>query len=100
MACLQLSAYQLKIHGKIHVLLFTTFLLLVFYALPVAAQPDTTLKNTLPAAGQMKKDKPSGKGWENLLSSGNDWEFEPGFWQLKNHVFYGTIGKEKEHHYS
>jgi hypothetical protein len=101
MACLKLIAYQLQIHGKIHVLLLNTFfLLLVIYALPAAAQPDTTLKNTLPAAGKMSKDKPSGKGWENLLTSANDWEFEPAFWQIKNHAFYGSIGNEKEHHYS
>src|SRR3982751_1065415 len=101
MACLKEGTYPLKTHGKSHVFLLNTFfVMLLFFYLPAAAQQDTTLKNTLPAAGKMKNDKPSGKGWENLLLSGNDWEYEPGFWQLKDHLFHGTIGKEKEHHYS
>ena len=101
MACLKPRTYQLNMHGRSHVFLLNTFfLLLVFYYIPAAAQPDTTLKNTLPAAGKMKNGKPSGKGWENLLASANDWEFEPGFWQLKDNLLHGTIGKEKEHHYS
>lgn len=101
MACLKEDTYQLKMYGKSYLFVLNTFFLLwIFCYFPAAAQPDTTLKNTLPAAGKMKNDKPSGKGWENLLVSGNDWEYEPGFWQLKDHLLHGTIGKEKEHHYS
>lgn len=76
------------------------FLLLALYYLPVNAQDDVTLENTLPAAGKMVKDKPTGKGWKSLLGAAGDWEFEPSFWQLNNHVLHGTIGREKEHHYS
>src|SRR3954468_24602694 len=64
----------------------------------VAAQHDT-LRNTLPKSGKMVSDKPVGKGWTNLLTSANDWNFESNFWQLGNGVLKGTIGNEKEHHY-
>ena len=67
---------------------------------PAIAQPDSGLKNTLPAAGKLVHNKPKGKGWVNLLSSASDWNFEPGFWQLNNNLLHGQAGKEKEHHYS
>ena len=87
MACLNEGAYQLKIRGKSHVFLLNTFfLLLVFYYLPADAQPVYTLKILYRLAGKMKNNKPSGKGWENLLISANNWEFEPGFWQLNDHL--------------
>lgn len=68
--------------------------------LPARAQQDTSLNNTLPASGKLVRNKPIGKGWTNLLTSEKDWNFENQYWQLKNGVFHGTIGKEKEHHYS
>ena len=73
---------------------------LVFVCNTVFAQQDTTLKNTLPAAGQLVHDEPIGQGWVNLLSSTNDWNFEPSFWQLQNKMLHGEMGNEKEHHYS
>ncbi|MBK5270509.1 MAG: DUF1080 domain-containing protein [Bacteroidia bacterium] len=75
-------------------------LLLSAYCFPAHSQSDTTLKNTLPAAGKMVNDKPVGKGWTNLLTSRNDWNFEDNFWQLNNNLLHGAMGKEKEHHYS
>jgi hypothetical protein len=72
---------------------------LIYYT-PANAQQDTTLKNTLPAAGKMVDDKPTGKGWINLLTSANSWNFENNFWRLTNNTLHGEIGKEKEHHYS
>jgi len=73
---------------------------LVFVCNAAFSQQDTTLKNTLPTAGQLVNDEPIGQGWVNLLSSENDWNFEPSFWQLKNKMLHGEMGKEKEHHYS
>ncbi len=74
------------------------FLLLVSNI--VFAQQDMSLKITLPKTGELRNDKPVGKGWVNLLSSAADWNFEPSFWQLKDNILHGEMGKEKEHHYS
>jgi len=78
----------------------TIVLLFSMIYLNVTAQQDTTLQITLPKAGKLVNDKPLGKGWVNLLTSADDWNFEPNFWQLSDNVFRGTIGKEKDHHYS
>ncbi len=80
-------------------------LLIIFFLFIVCssysyAQPDPKLKNTLPAAGKLRHDKPQGKGWVSLLTSAEDWNFETNFWQLNDHLLHGSIGKEKEHHYS
>lgn len=64
------------------------------------AQVDTSLKNTLPPAGIITDDKPSGKGWINLLKTADEWNFESNFWRLDNKVLHGEMAKEKEHHYS
>jgi hypothetical protein len=64
------------------------------------AQQDTALKNTLPKAGKLVHGKPAGKGWVSLLSSADDWNFEPSFWQFQNKILHGAMGREKEHHYS
>lgn len=66
----------------------------------VMKQQDTTLKKTMPKAGRLVHDKPAGKGWINLLSSADDWNYEEMFWQLNKNLMHGSIGKEKEHHYS
>ncbi len=101
MTCLKRKTHHSQIHSKNYVFQLTTFFfLLVFYCFSVNAQPDTSLKNTLPASGKMITDKPAGKGWVNLLSSADDWNFESTYWQLNNNVLHGSIGKEKEHHYS
>ena len=76
------------------------FLLLFCIRMMSHAQVDTALRQTLPEAGKMHKSKPQGKGWVNLLKSASDWNFENNFWQLNNTGLHGTIGKEKEHHYS
>ena len=73
---------------------------LVFVSNIVFAQQDIALKNTLPKAGKLAHDKPVGNGWINLLSSADDWNFEPSFWQLQNKTLHGAMGNEKEHHYS
>ena len=77
------------------------FFLLSTSNLIAAAQVDTTsLKITIPKAGKMHHDKPKGKGWVNLLNSESDWNFEKNYWQFTDSSFHGTMGKEKEHHYS
>ena len=101
MTWLKRTTHPSRIHSKNDVFQLTTFFfLLVFCCFSAKAQPDTTLKNTLPPAGKMINDKPAGKGWINLLSSADDWNFENTYWQLNNNVLHGSIGKEKEHHYS
>ena len=79
---------------------FAIVLLFLMIYQDVAARQDTTLRTTLPKSGKLVHDKPVGKGWVNLLASADDWNYEPDFWQLNNNVFRGTIGKEKDHHYS
>lgn len=76
-------------------------LLMVLTAYNAAhAQADTTLKNTLPAAGKMVNGKPAGKGWVDMLANANDWSFEDAYWKLNDHLLHGSMGREKEHHYS
>ena len=72
----------------------------VAYLSPIYAQTSATLENTLPKSGKLINGKPTGKGWVNLLSSTADWNFEDAYWQLKNNTLHGSIGNEKEHHYS
>jgi hypothetical protein len=48
----------------------------------------------------MYSNKPKGKGWVNLLKSDSDWNFERNFWQFTDSGFHGSMGREKEHHYS
>ena len=80
--------------------LFFAVAALVFASNIVFAQQDTTLEITVPKAGKLVHDKPVGKGWVNLLSSADDWNFEPTFWQLQNKTLHGAMYREKEHHYS
>jgi Domain of Unknown Function (DUF1080) len=80
---------------------FYGFLLLLLTSNCICqAQVDTSLKNTLPPAGILTNDKPSGKGWINLLKKVDDWNFESAFWRLDKNLLHGEMGKEKEHHYS
>jgi len=58
------------------------------------------LKNSLPKSGKLVDNKPIGKGWVDLLASDEEWNFERSFWSLTNNTLHGTIGNEKEHHYS
>ena len=74
---------------------------LISLSLLSTAQVDTvSLKVTIPKAGKMLNNKPKGKGWVNLLDSESDWNFEKNYWQFTDSSFHGTMGKEKEHHYS
>ena len=91
-------------HNKIKLLMrFTKFMLattLLCSGDLLLAQQDTALKITMPKAGKLVNDKPVGKGWINLLSTADDWNFEASFWQLNNKLLHGSMGREKEHHYS
>jgi hypothetical protein len=84
---------------KFYALKLIVITMMAVHSISVYAQPDATLKNTLPESGKLVNDKPTGKGWTNLLSSAEEWNFENAFWQLSNNLLRGTIGKEKEHHY-
>ena len=79
-----------------------TSILLFFFTICFIsqAQVDPALKQTIPEAGKLHNNKPSGKGWINLLKPASDWNFENNYWQFTDSGFHGTMGKEKEHHYS
>ncbi|MEO8887363.1 MAG: DUF1080 domain-containing protein [Mucilaginibacter sp.] len=101
MTCSKNNAISVIKNAKRQMLQLLTVLLLPVIIYSTAyAQADTTLKNTLPAGGKMVNGKPVGKGWVDMLANVNDWNFENTFWQLSNHMLHGSIGKEKEHHYS
>ena len=93
----RVSDYQFNF--KFRSLELIIILVIGVHSISVYAQPDASLKNTLPESGRLVDDKPIGKGWTNLLSSAEGWNFENAFWQLNNNTLRGTIGKEKEHHY-
>jgi len=89
-----------RLHQK-NTLLFTSILLLLLGLCSILqAQPDTSLRQTLPEAGKMRNNKPKGKGWVNLLQSDSAWNFENKYWQFTDTGFHGAMGNEKEHHYS
>jgi hypothetical protein len=100
MACLKQNTQQLVRTSKSRFLPVITVLFLLIYQVSVSAQTDNRLKNSLPAAGKLVKDKPVGKGWVDLLSTSASWNFEDKYWHLENHVLHGEMAKEKEHHYS
>lgn len=87
-------------NSKFYKIKLIIIFLIAVHSISICAQPDKTLKNTLPESGKLADDKPVGGGWINLLSSAEEWNFEKTFWQLDNNTLRGTIGKEKEHHYS
>jgi hypothetical protein len=79
----------------------TSILLFSFFLCCTSqAQVDPALQQTMPKAGKFHHNKPSGKGWINLLTSPADWIFETNYWQFTDSGFHGTMGNEKEHHYS
>lgn len=101
MACLPLDTHRSPSYdGTYRLLLLASFLLLVLWCFPSNAQSYISLKNTLPASGKLVNDKPVGKGWVNLLTSADDWNFETKYWQLNNNLFHGELDKENLHHYS
>ena len=101
MACLQPDTRLSLLHYRRYFLLpMAIFLFLSFGYFPSSAQFQLSLKNTLPKSGKLVHDKPTGKGWVNLLASADDWNFEPAYWKLDNNLFHGELGKEPQHHYS
>ncbi len=85
--------------GRFRLFIVSIFFLL--FSFPSIAQVDTlVLKKTLPKTGTMHNNKPTGKGWVNLLQSPADWNFETAYWQFTDSAFHGEMGKEKLHHYS
>jgi len=89
-----------RLHQKTSFRLISISLLLLCICSPSQAQSDTALRQTVPEAGKMYNNKPVGKGWVNLLKSASDWNFEKIFWQFSDSGLQGSMGKEKEHHYS
>jgi len=87
-------------NSKFYKIELIIILLVAISSMVAFAQPDKTLKNTLPESGKLVDNKPTGKGWTNLLSSSEEWNFENAFWKLDNNTLRGEMGKEKEHHYS
>ena len=87
-------------NSKFYKIELIIILLVAISSMVAFAQPDKSLKNTLPESGKLVDNKPTGKGWTNLLSSSEEWNFENAFWKLDNNTLRGEMGKEKEHHYS
>jgi hypothetical protein len=79
--------------------LLVTLFLLTLCTISSYSQSTTTRDNTLPKSGRLLNNKPTGKGWVNLLSSPEEWNFESAYWQLTDGALHGKIGNEKEHHY-
>ena len=88
------------LNQKINFRLTSILFFLLFTCSASRAQVDSVLRQTLPKAGKMYNNKPTGKGWVNLLKSNSDWNFESNFWQFTDSGFRGAMGREKEHHYS
>ena len=81
--------------------LFAGTIIFLLFSFTSIAQVDTlVLKKTLPKAGKMHNNKPTGKGWVNLLQSPADWNFETAYWKFTDSSFHGEMDKEKLHHYS
>ena len=81
--------------------LFAVTIFFLLFSFTSVAQVDTlVLKKTLPKAGKMHNNRPTGTGWVNLLQSPADWNFENAYWQFTDSSFHGEMGIEKVHHYS
>ena len=64
------------------------------------AQQGTIFKHTLPKARKMINNKPTGKGWINLLVNADScWNAEEKYWQLNNGILHGEANAEDVHHY-
>ena len=87
------------VHKKhLHLSFITLLMMLSCFA--AQAQVDSSLRQTMPKAGNLYNNKPKGKKWINLLKSDRDWNFENAYWQFTDSGFHGEMGREKEHHYS
>lgn len=81
--------------------LFGVTIFFLLFSFTSVAQVDTlVLKKTLPKAGKMHNNKPTGKGWVNLLQSPAEWNFETAYWRFTDSSFHAEMGNEKLHHYS
>jgi hypothetical protein len=100
MACPQPNICMYFFTGRRACLLpIAIFLFLAFGSISSQAQ-SYSLNNTLPKSGKLVNDKPVGKGWVNLLSSADDWNFESKYWHLDNNLFHGELDRDTLHHYS
>jgi hypothetical protein len=64
-------------------------------------QRDTlTLKVTLPKNGKMVNNKPTGKNWQNLLASLQDWNADPQYWKLQDGILHGDYAGGNLHNYA
>ncbi len=60
---------------------------------------DPSLKTTVPKAGRLVNDKPTGKGWIDLISSLDGWNLEIQNWKLDNGILHGDYNGGKFHSY-
>jgi len=58
------------------------------------------LQTSLPKAGRLVNDKPSGKGWTDLLVSMDDWNLEKQNWQFTDGILQGDYNGGKFHSYA
>lgn len=50
---------------------------------------DSSLKTSLPKAGRLINDRPSGKDWIDLIATLDDWNLEKQNWKLDNGILHG-----------
>jgi hypothetical protein len=89
-----------RLNQKTNFRITSILLFLLLSCFKSEAQVDMAFQQNMPKAGKLHNNKPRGKGWINLLKSESDWNFENNYWQFTDTAFHGTMGKEKEHHYS
>ncbi|MEO6548992.1 MAG: DUF1080 domain-containing protein [Ferruginibacter sp.] len=54
----------------------------------------------LPKNEMLVDDKPTGKGWVNLIENLNDWNAEKPYWTLENGILHGDYPGGKLHNYA
>ena len=90
----------------LYTLVLTTFVGVVFLLYScsntkkVNATNGASLNNVLPKAGILINNKPTGKGWVNLINNLNDWNADKAYWKLDNGIFHGDYEGGKLHNYS
>ncbi|MEO7692995.1 MAG: DUF1080 domain-containing protein [Chryseolinea sp.] len=61
---------------------------------------DQRLKITLPEAGKLVNGKPTGKNWNNLIASLDEWNADKTFWSLTKGILHGDYNGGEFHNYA
>jgi Domain of Unknown Function (DUF1080) len=71
-----------------------------YTAMEVMDSVPVRLKKTLPAAGKLLNEKPSGKGWINLLESATNWNADQRYWSFSKGSLHGEYDGGAFHNYA